>query len=426
MDTSSTSSNAIRGTQSQDRLKERPSRFKKYRLGMMILGGAIAVSAAQYLWQPLADQSINAKKLRLATVQQGTFVRDFNAVGQLVATQAPSLYSSAEGHIHFIRQPGEPVTQGDLLATISSPKLQNEWELAITQLKELTLQQERSQLELRRQLLSLKKASDLAKINWKTAQREWQRAQQGFDKGVISDLDKSEAKDKLETALLNKNNAKSEAELQKDILTFEQKSAEQALAAQQLRVNELKRRVDSLNLRAPLTGQLGNWLVPQDSQISTQQALITVIDLSALEGELNIPQIQADDLSVGMKVDISVGNQPLQGKIRFISPEVKDGNVQVRVLLAKQGKDLRQNQRLRARIVLEEKPNTLQVPRGEFVRAGSSVYLVDGEQAVLKNVALGSRSINHVEILSGVNEGDKIIISDVAEFNQSPRVRLRF
>jgi HlyD family secretion protein len=85
---------------------------------------------------------------------------------------------------------------------------------------------------------------------------------------------------------------------------------------------------------------------------------------------------------------------------------------------------LRQNQRVSVRIVLDQRDHVLKVERGEFVNAGSYVYRVDGSLANREQVTLGPMSVGEVQILSGVKEGDQIVVSSVSDFNEAPQVRL--
>ena len=87
---------------------------------------------------------------------------------------------------------------------------------------------------------------------------------------------------------------------------------------------------------------------------------------------------------------------------------------------------LRQNQRVSTRIVLESKDNVLKVPRGPFIDAGAArvTYVVQGDIATRTPIEIGGTSISEIEITRGLNEGDQIIISSLADFDQAATVHL--
>jgi HlyD family secretion protein len=152
-----------------------------------------------------------------------------------------------------------------------------------------------------------------------------------------------------------------------------------------------------------------------------------VIDLSRYEAELSVPENYAGELTPGQLVDVSVNGQQLEGELSHVAPEVVEGNVRARVRFNSQdAASLRQNQRLSARIVFEERHNVLKVARGDFIASGGGrqAYRLEDNVAVKTPVQLGALSVQWVEILSGAKEGDQLVISNTSEFKDAARVRL--
>jgi HlyD family secretion protein len=192
-------------------------------------------------------------------------------------------------------------------------------------------------------------------------------------------------------------------------------------------VAELERKLAALQIKAPVTGQVGNWLATQQTQVLTGQGLLTVIDLSQYEAELSVPETYAADLSPGLPVEITLNGQKLKGELSHVAAEVKDSNVTARVRFADQdAKALRQNQRVSGRIVFDERKDVLRVARGEFVASGGGRvgYRLEQDVAVRTPLQVGALSVQWVEILSGAKEGDQLVISNLAEFKDADRVRL--
>ena len=161
-------------------------------------------------------------------------------------------------------------------------------------------------------------------------------------------------------------------------------------------------------MRAPVDGVIGTLSVADRSVVAANTALMTVVDLSRLEVELEIPENYADDLGLGMSAEVTIGATKATGKLSALSPEVVRNQVLARVRFdGEQPAGLRQNQRLTARVLIEEKPDVLMLPRGSFVEneGGRSAYVMDGGVAVRRPIQIGATSVSAVEILSGLQVG---------------------
>ena len=420
----------IQGTEQQDNIIQRkPKTAIRRALPVATVAGA-ALIAAVALFQSIGQSAslvLPRAQMQFATVQRGDLVRDIAVQGKIVAANAPTLYSQETGQVQLFKQPGEAVTLGDLLATISSPALQNDLQQQQAVLASMQSEAERAVLAAREQQLDIEQVMNTAQVNLLAARRELERAKQSIDMGVIRQLDFDIAKDNLTKAELEFDHAKRKVELAKDKLSFEQRSREQDMHRQQLVVNELERKVAALNITAPVTGQLGNWLTEQQSHVLPGQPLLTVIDLSQYEAELAVPESYARDLAPGQQVEVSLGNQQLSGSISTIAAEVRNNQVSARVRFNDADSTaLRQSQRLTARVILEHKTNVLKIARGDFVSSGGGrqAYQVQDNQAVRKHIELGALSVQWVEILSGASEGEQWVISNLTDFKDADRVNL--
>ncbi|HBN88001.1 efflux RND transporter periplasmic adaptor subunit [Rheinheimera aquimaris] len=420
----------IQGTETQDNIIQRqPKTLLRRVLPAAAIAGTVIVLAAAFFNSigETASLVLPRSQMQFATVQRGDLVRDIAVQGRIVAANAPTLYSQETGQVQLFKQPGEAVTLGDLLATISSPALQNDLQQQQAVLEGMRSEAERAALAAREQQLDMEQVMNNAQVNLLAARRELERAQQSIELGVIRKLDFDIATDNLTKAELEFDHAKRKVELAKDKLSFEQSSRTQDIHRQQLVVNELERKVTALNITAPVTGQLGNWLVEQQSHVLPGQALLTVIDLSRYEAELAVPESYARDLLPGQQVEVSIGSQRLNGAISYIAPEVRNNQVSARVRFDDvDSTALRQSQRLTARVILEHKTDVLKIARGEFISSGGGrqAYQVLDNQAVRKNIELGALSVQWVEILEGASEGEQWVISNLADFKDQNRVNL--
>lgn len=420
----------IKGTEGQD-VARVPAPTKP--LQTMLVGG-LAICGLLYGSYALMFNSgaqaslvVPRQQVQTAKVERGDFIRDLQVQGKVVAANAPTMVSQQEGLVRFVKQPGEAVTLGDLLAVVDSPTLENEVKQQQALFLSMESEHERAKLTAREQELDMQQLQNTAQVNLLAAKRELARAEMSIKLGVIRQLDLDIARDKLQQAELEFNHAKAKVQLAKDQLKFEQKSGEQAIERQKLVVAELTRKLDALQIKAPATGQVGNWLAPQQSQVLAGQGLLTVIDLSQFEAELQIPESYTSELTPGLAVDVSINGQQLRGTLSTVAAEVKDAIVTARVRFSAQdAKALRQNQRVSARIVFDERKNVLKVARGDFVASGGgrSAYKMQGDIAVRIPIEIGALSVQWVELVTGANVGDELVISNLGEFKDADRVRL--
>ncbi len=418
----------IRDTSAQDRLIQvKPSRKKK----ILWIGGAAAVVIALVLLMPgiarlfSADASVSASRLAFATVERGPFVRDIAAEGQVVAAVSPTLYATYGGAVTLKVHAGDTVKKGQVLAVIDSPELINKLAQEQSNADAMQVDYLRAQIEARKQTSQMEKAYDNAKIDDQTARRDLDRYQTAYKQGGVSQMDVDRSKDTLEKADITLEHATADRNLNKNGSQFDIQAKKLAHDRQVLMVQDLQRQVDNLNVRSPVDGQVGQLFIAERATVAKDAQLLSVIDLSALEVEVKVPESFARDLAIGMGGDISGNDNNWKGIVSAISPEVVNGEVAARVRFDGQTpKQLRQNQRLSVRILLDHRENVLTVQRGSFVdeSGGSYAYVVRDGIATKTPIRAGESSIDKVEILDGLKEGDSIVISGTDNFKGAQRV----
>ena len=419
----------IQDTSGQD-TEIQPNMGKK--LKWPLVAGAAVLLVSGLVWSSVGgsqvSESIKRSELRFATLAQGTLTRDIATTGKIVAANAPILYSTDQGTVTLLAKPGDRVELGDVVATIESHKLTNSLKQQEALLEGMLSALERARLDARREQLKALQTLDMAKVDLEAADRESRRGDELIQNKLISQIDFEKGKDDLHKAKLLSAHAKQDAELMRDTLAFEIKNKASTVNRQKLVVSELERQVGALNIKAPVGGIIGNWLTEQKARIGQSQPILTVVDLSAFEAELAVPESYADELGLGMAVELSFGELTLIGELSSISPEVRNREVTARVRFEQDDRlHLRQNQRLSARVLLENRPNVLMVKRGAFVSTGGGreVYAMNGDIAEQTDIQLGARSMSHIEVLQGGKAGDVWVISSIQPFNKAEQVLVR-
>ncbi len=390
-----------------------------------IAGLALALPAARRLLT--AEATASLARLNVATVERGDFVRDIAADGRIVAAVSPTLYAPAAGIVQLRAQAGDHVERDAVIAVIDSPELSNRLAQEQAQLASLDIDWQRARLQARRQQMSVQEAVDRAEVDRKTAAREVERSRKAYEQGAYSELQVLRNEDALEKAEFALSRAKEDLQLEPEQIRFDVESKKLARDRQQLLVGDLTRQVAGLSLRAPVAGQIGQLLVAERASVARDAPLLTVVDLSRLELEIKVPESFARDLAPGMPAQISGGGKQWPGELSAVSPEVVAGQVSARVRFGGAPPEgLRQNQRLSARVLLDERRDVLTVQRGPFLDSGAGrvAYVIRGDVAERTAIEVGATSLNRVEILSGLAAGERIVISGTDDFHGAAQVVL--
>jgi HlyD family secretion protein len=420
----------IRDTSATDRVLAKPAVGRPWRRWLSAAAIALVVLAGiGYVLRGWlgAERAVDRSRIRVAKVERGTLVRDIVADGRVVAANSPTLYAIAAGSVDFHVRPGDKVTLNQSLATIASPELQSRLMQEQATLAGLEASVGRGGLDVEHGKANAQKLIAQAEVDRQGAAREVEINQSMFQKGIIAELEFRRSEDALKKADISLAHARVEAGLASKELVFDLGTKKQGLDRQRSVVKELDRQVEALEIKSPVDGQVGQWLVAQRATVAANTPIVTVVDLGAFELEIRVPDSFARDLAIGMGAEIRAGTTNFTGRVRSVSPEVVDGNVATRLEFSDQRPaGLRQNQRLTARILIEERPNVLKVERGPFVETGggNSAYFVTDGIAEKRSIRTGAISLDAVEIVSGAQVGDQIVVTGADAFGDAQRVRI--
>ncbi|MES2015330.1 MAG: efflux RND transporter periplasmic adaptor subunit [Pseudomonadota bacterium] len=419
----------IRDTSSQDALISTPPPHQNRRRALIAAGALALLATATTLiasWRS-SEHAVSAARLRIAEVARGTLVRDAAVNGRVVAAVSPTLYSTAPSTVTLKVAAGDTVKRGQVLAVLESPDLSDALKREQSSYQQLEAEVARQQILARKQKLLAQRDADTAEIDRLSAQRTLERYQAVANEGIIAKIDFQKAKDALKSAEIRASHAAKAAALESDDVGLALKTRVNELDRQRLSMANAQRRVDELSVKAPVDGFIGTLSVQDRSVVAANVALMTLVDLSRLEVELEVPESYVADMGLGMSAEIELGGVKATGKLSALSPEVVKNQVLARVRFdGEQPKGLRQSQRVTARLLIEEKPNVVLLPRGPFVEneGGRFAYLVRDGYAVRTPIKLGATSITAVEILQGLKIGDKVVIAGTDAFDNAARVSI--
>ncbi|MFT4809094.1 MAG: HlyD family secretion protein [Paraglaciecola sp.] len=421
----------MRSTSGQDRVIANTSiPYRK-----TLVGAALAIMiivSLVYAWPNLtrlfnADQTISETQLRFAKVQVGDLQRDVSVQGKVIAANSPTLFTPSSGIVSLQIKAGDKVREGQELASIYSPELTNKLSQEGATYDQLAIEVGRHRIQIKSSLLNNQQAIELALVNLEASKVEKNRAELSIQDSLISQRELEEKVAAFKRADLAYRHALQNHQLQKESMEFDLKSKQSQLERQEFVVTDLRRQVANLSIISPTDGIIGSVNIREKDTVTLNAPLLTIIDLSIFEVEVKIPENYADDLGIGLKTEISFNGQTHMGEVTAISPEVFEGQVVGRIRFAQSNlAGLRQNQRVTARVLIESKENVLKVKRGAFVESGGGriAYVVNNQSATKRKIQLGARSIGEVEVLSGLEQGDEIIISSISQFNDSELISI--
>lgn len=421
----------IRDTSAQDRPLAPAGRRRLLRLALPLAAVLIAGTLAWPAIQRHAGSgtSVSAARLSMATVELGPLLRDVAGDGKVVAANSPTLFAPQAGALTLKVKAGDSVRRGQLLASIDSPELRARIAQEQSNADALRTELLRAEVEARQQRSALQSAWENARVDQQTARNDLARQTQAFEAGASARMQVDHARDALEKARITLAHAEAGLNLKEDSLKFDVQARRQALERQSLLLQDLRRQLAELEIRSPVDGQVGQLLVAERAQVARDAQLLTVIDLRALEVQMQVAESFARELAIGMPGEISGNGRRWQGRISSVSPEVVNGEVAARLRFdGEQGatapEQLRQNQRLSVRVLLDRRENVLSVARGSFVDAlgGGFAYVLRDGVAVKTPVQLGARSLDKVEIRAGLKAGDQIVINGTESFQGAERV----
>ena len=398
-----------------------------YALTAVILVGLITVGVSRL--KPAAQSVDDATTLK-DTVKRGSMVRQVRGLGTLVPEEIRYVPAISQGRIEKrLVQAGAQVKAETVIFELTNPEIQQAFIDAESQLRaaEANLTTLRVQLDK----LSLDQQATLAqaKSDFNKAKMQYEvndsLGKQGLKSQLEVQLSKIAAEDLESRVTLETKRLASSVQEAKAKLSAEDEKVRQLRDAVQLKRTQL----EALKVRAGIDGELQTLAVQVGQQVTVGQELARVANPKKLKAELKIAETQAKDIQLGQPVTIDTRNGIVSGRVIRIDPSVQNGTRTVDASLEGElPKGAVPDLSVDGTIELERLENILYVGRPVHGQENSTVGLFkvdpDGTGAARVQVRLGRTSVNTIEVMDGLKEGDRIILSDTSQWDNADRIRL--
>lgn len=401
-----------------------------------ILGikGLVALLFLSLAWIPFVlpepTPDIAEDSVWLATVERGPLNRTVRGIGVLAPADMRWVSAATAGRVEQLRiKPGAVVEPDTVIAVLSNPALnrqrqQARWDLDAAEANFLAIKAQMEEQKLQQQMLvteasmALESAQMLEKAQAPLAENH-----------IISALDFEQTRQQVQQR-------RAFLEIRKQTQMRRSEVIAARLTAERARVRKfrnllshIEQQISELQITAETRGVLQEITVQEGQQLQTGSNIARLADPRSLIAELQVPEVMAKDIQRDLHVTVDTRNGLVAGRVDRIDPRVNNGSVQVDVHFEQElPKGARPDLSVSGEILIENINETLFVtrPAGSGEHALAQLYVLDtaSDRLNLRAVNLGRASVSHIEILTGADVGDILVVSDTSEFNQHPVVQL--
>jgi HlyD family secretion protein len=419
-----------------DIIRDTKPQRKRKRI-LWIVGGvsllALAIFGTRLL--PTAVPAVDSATVWQDTVEHGTMIRQVRGPGTLIPEQTRWITAETAGRIEQIMSlPGTNVDQGDVIMRMSNPDVDMALLTAQQQVSQTRASVAQLRTSLQTQELTQRGTIASLRTSFLDADRNYQTNQRLFDENpdLVAQADLDRSRELVEELSIR-------FEIEESRLEVMESTAQVQIDAQEDQIDRLEAlvqfnadRLSSMQVDVPVGGVLAPLEIPlQEGQwVQSGQQLSRVVVPGRLKAEIRITQTQAQDIVIGQVALIDTRTDTIEGSVTRIDPAVRSGTVTIDVSLPD---DLpgsaRPDLSVDGNVIIERLDEVTYVGRPTFGQANQRVSIFkvteDGAFADRVTIQLGASSVNDMQVLEGLVEGDVVILSDMSRWDGYDRVRLR-
>ena len=406
---------------------------KRIRIGVLIVVGLAAVGGITFALAKLkpAAPTLDRSTAVIEVVKRGEMRREVRGNGTLVPQVTRWVPAPADGRVERILvQAGVEVSAGTVIVELSNPQMEQQAIDAEFQVKAAVADQESLRVRLESESMTQQSATASINAEYSQAKIQLDTDEALAKQGLVADL-------LLKISRVKVQDLANRLRVEQQRLAIAGKATKAQMNAGAARLQQLrtmaklkKDQVEGLKVRSGTNGVLQVVAVQEGQQVTPGVNIARVADPASLKAELKIAETQIKDVRIGQPVAVDTRNGIIQGTVSRIDPAAREGTFVVDAeLTGPLPGSARPDLSVDGTIELERLNNVLYVGRPAFGQGQQTVGMFkltpDGQEAVRTQVALGRSSVSTIEIISGLKEGDQVILSDTSSLDSYTRIRVR-
>ena len=402
---------------------------RRWLFGILAGCGVIALSVAVSRLEP-ALPGVAESPLWIRTVQRGSWQRDVRGTGTLVPEEIRWITATSSGRLErIVLRPGAQVEPGTVILELSNPDLQQsvrsaemDWQTAVAQLANQKATLASARFAQRSALVD-------AESTHRLALTELELNRSLAESGLVAEFTMKQKQAMVDQAKNRADLARQQLESTIENETLQLAPAEAAVRQRKAEFDQLTRQLGDLNVKSTMKGLLQLVSVEVGQQVGAGTNLVRVSNPEKLKAEIRVAETQTRDLAIGQIANVDTRNGIVKGHVSRIDPASQGGTVGVDITLdGALPPGARPDLSVDATIELERLTNVLYVESPAFGQEHSTISLfkvVPPRDVLRTPVKIGRRSVQFVEVLDGLVEGDRVVLSDMSQYDAYDRLRLQ-
>jgi HlyD family secretion protein len=404
---------------------------KRRRRRRLLMAAAFLMgTSAVFAWGPgLLRPTLRRSAIRTARVDRGPIEAVITASGTVLPEVERVLSTPVDARVlRILKRPGSAVAPGDALVELDLSAARLAVEELDQQLALKLNQQGQTRLGLESRLVALDSQRQVKELSHRSLQAQLQRKQELHRRGLLSDQDLQAGELATAQAAIELKQTEDETAAARAATKAQIEGLVLEMATLRKQRAEAARRLSLGTMRADRAGVV-TWTVNEEgAAVRSGDVVARLADLASFRLEATVSDLHAQRLGVGLPVVVKAGEASLQGTVSNVLPTIHDGALTFGVALAEKSHPaLRSNLRVDVLVVLGRKPDALRLPRGPEIE-GSGVqplFVVRGGRALRREVRLGLMAFEACEVVDGLQEGDEVVLSNMAAYRHLAEVRIR-
>lgn len=404
-------------------------RKKRLQLIAVVVVALVAITYALARLKPAAP-TVERNLVWIDTVKRGQMLRQVRGLGTLVPEEIRWIAARTQGRVDkIVLRPGAIVTPDSVILVLNNPDVTQAAASADSQLIAGEAELVNLKVQLQSGVLAAESTAAAAKAEYEQSKLRSEVNEQLFKDGLASALD-------VRLYRVTAEQAATRHSIEQRRFAFAKDSIAPQVAVKEAEVNRLRavaklRRdeLEALSVRAGMSGVLQVLPVEVGAQVQPGANLARVADPARLKAEVRVAETQAKDIQIGQVAQIDTRNGIVEGRVARVDPSVQNGTVTVDVSLTGElPRGARPDLSVDGTIELERLDNVIYVGRPAFGQERSTVNIfkldAEGAYAARAPIQLGRSSVNTIEIVGGLQPGDRVILSDMSQWDANDRVKL--